>query len=60
MAGNTVIPYGMRVPVAVWRLGELLYPCCFTVLYLLFYSFPTGTVVPVLCRRISTAVKSRD
>ena len=27
MAGNTVIPCGMSVPVAVWQPCELLYTC---------------------------------
>ena len=31
-----MIPYGMSVPVAVWRLSELLYPCNFTLLTYLF------------------------
>ena len=32
VAGNTLIPFGMWVPVAMWLLSKPLHPCCFTLL----------------------------
>ena len=48
---HCVIPYGIRVPVAVWQLCELLYTC-----YLLTYYMRRSGVHPSVClSRRSTA-----